>query len=184
MGTEVWCSIFFLSEELFVFLFCFFNGNKVRNANIWVQAVHSIILLWKISFSILREQMRWQCIMALCETETIEWPKKITSQIVVSSTLAGRQISSWQLADRRYLHCLKVDGDGEENQCGCKQCNGRAMCSPGRAQQQNKSCQGNARTEVESGCRFLPAHPVATFNPHAHFSSWSQTSRLSPCVAS
>lgn len=45
-------------------------------------------------------------------------------------------MSIWQLAIvRRYLHCLKVDGDVEENQCGCKQCNGRIKCSPGQATQ-------------------------------------------------
>lgn len=92
-------------------------------------------------------------------------------------------MSIWQLASvRRYLHCLKVDGDGEENQCGCKQRNGRVMCSPGQAMQK-KPCQGNTERRLNS-LVFLPALPTATFNPHTHLSSWSQSSRLSFPAAS
>lgn len=56
----------------------------------------------------------------------------------------------WQLVSiGHYLHCLKVDGDGEENQCGCKQCNSRVMCSSGQATVK-KSCQGTAEQRQNS----------------------------------
>lgn len=51
-----------------------------------------------------------------------------------------------------------MDGDGEENQCGCKQCNGRVMCSPGQTTL-TKSCQGNAAWRRDSGAVFTtPFH--------------------------
>ena len=97
--------------------------------------------------------------------------------------VASGRMSIWQLVSvRRYLHCLKVDGDREENQCGCKQRNGRVMCSPGQAMQK-KPCQGNTEWRLNS-LVFLPALPTATFNPHTHLSSWSQSSRLSFPAAS
>lgn len=77
--------------------------------------------------------------------------------------VASGRMSIWQLASvRRYLHCLKVDGDGEENQCGCKQCNGRVMCSPGQATQK-KSCWGNAKRKGKCSCRFYQPFPL----PHS-----------------
>lgn len=64
--------------------------------------------------------------------------------------VASGRMRIWQFASvRRYLHCLKVDGDGEENQCGCKQCNGRVMYSPGQAAQ-TKSCQSHAEWRQNS----------------------------------
>lgn len=56
--------------------------------------------------------------------------------------VASGRMSIWQLASvRHYLHCLQVDGDEDENQCGCKQRNGGVMCSHGKATTK-KSCHG------------------------------------------
>lgn len=68
-----------------------------------------------------------------CFAKQLHAKKHYKSNSCEFHLVASRRMSIWQLVSAgRYLHCLKVDGDGEENQCGCKQCNGRVMRSPGQ----------------------------------------------------
>lgn len=64
--------------------------------------------------------------------------------------VASRRMCIWQLPSvRRCLHSRKVNGDGGENQCGCKQRNSRVMCSLGQATPKMSS-QGNAEPRRNS----------------------------------
>lgn len=88
-------------------------------------------------------------------------PKKITeSNRCEFHLVASSEMRIWQQASvGHYLHCLKVDGYGEENQCRCKQPNGRVMCSPGR-EAPEKSRRGNVEQGAGFGRRsLLPARP-------------------------
>lgn len=148
----------------------FFLQNQGHNANIqsaFNSRFRHFILLYYLQYPRCCGSCFQHLKGALLVDENVLWyfEKQLSAKENYKSNscefhlVASGRMSIWQLASvRRYLHCLKVDGDGEENQCGCKQCNGRVMCSPGQATPK-KSCQGNAEWRQNSVAVFTsPTH--------------------------
>lgn len=156
---------------IFFMTFFFFFGRTKRvmpifkvissadSSTLHYYTIYSIKGAARVAFSFSREHY-WEMKMYHGALQN-NWEAKKSNSCEFHLVVSGR-MSIWQLVNvRRYLHCLKVDGDGEENQCGCKQCNGRVMCSPGQATPK-KSCQGNAEQRRNS---------VFTSPSHCHIQS-------------
>lgn len=133
----------------------FFLQNQGRIANIqsaFNSRFRLFILLYYLQYRRCCESCFQHLKGALLVDENVSWclAKQLSAKEDYKSNscefhlvASGRMSISQFASVRHYLHCFKVDGDGEENQCGCKQCNGRVMCSPGQATPKY-SCQGNA----------------------------------------